>query len=76
MGSSLFKKGLLPILLLISKNQNLTEVRRVNTASTISQRDAYKLMLKDNEIRKMLRLKDSSFNLYSSGIFAARAPAE
>ena len=23
------------------------EVRRVNTASTISQRDAYKLMLKD-----------------------------
>ena len=26
---------------------NLVEVRRVNTASTISQRDAYKLMLKD-----------------------------
>jgi len=26
---------------------NQTEVRRVNTASTISQRDAYKLMLKD-----------------------------
>ena len=26
---------------------NQTEARRVNTASTISQRDAYKLMLKD-----------------------------
>ena len=38
---------LLPILLLIRQKTNLTEVRRVNTASTISQRDAYKLMLKD-----------------------------
>ena len=46
-GQQSIRKGLLPILLLISKNQNLTEVRRVNTASTISQRDAYKLMLKD-----------------------------
>ena len=34
------------------------------------------MLSKDNEIRKMLRLKDSSFNLYPSGIFAARAPAE
>lgn len=29
------------------QNKNQAEVRRVNTASTISQRDAYKLMLKD-----------------------------
>ena len=42
MGSSLLKKGLLPILLLIRQKTNLVEVRRVNTASTISQRDAYK----------------------------------
>ena len=34
-------------LLLRKAKSNLVEVRQVNTASTISQRDAYKLMLKD-----------------------------
>lgn len=45
MGSSLCK--LTAAYPFADKQKNQTEVRRVNTASTISQRDAYKLMLKD-----------------------------
>ena len=44
---------------------NLVEVRRVNTASTISQRDAYKLMLKDYpDVMSMRRYQDALCKLY------------
>ena len=46
MGSSLLKKDCC-LSFADKAKTNLVEVRRVNTASTISQRDAYKLMLKD-----------------------------
>lgn len=45
MGSSLCKSA--AAYPFADKQKNKMEVRRVNTASTISQRDAYKLMLKD-----------------------------